>query len=723
MRDLRILVVTANLGNARPDRDSIAALIPEDGQFSEVVDNQKYPIPTEAEQKELLEEIGFPPALLRRSTVRTSSTLGDIKEAFREGEQKSELNVTDWDDYFDIIVVGLQEATFDVANDDPILPTLIQPILNKTFFKALSAGAGLAKSKDHTRETNVVADWLNAKDSKVLGKLLQRRCPSYDFVVRFQRGEMRLEILARNTLKVDALSIKAQNTGIGINGIMNAANKGGIIAELLVENSTRLTFCTAHLQAHEGKDRYHERCRMSSAILEGTTPAELPFGIDLALRSHYTFMLGDLNFRTELPNSESWSKEKHISEVMKLVKKKDWRALNRADELFKALREKDCLASFKTLPCIFPPTFKVERSPDTIYKDQRRPSYTDRILWRALHKMENKVKACAYEPVLDFSTSDHKPVRGAFEVQLNHRIQPRRPMLKKRLSTSMRDLYTEYTKRMGGAANTKLNFFVSHIKCKINKRAMAPDPYVVFMSFPHSLVQKKEKKFARFKNKLLQKLAAEEIGGSKQRTKVDSYGFPRTKRVKGTYTPQWLEELHLVVQTHDKEGAPLDMTGSIMHLVVIDKSPTIESKVIGAFPLNLAHLLESSGKAPEANGEQLGWGSSPRASLQGNSFDSSSQSDHSVDNRVVRIKQPLMKNGKETGWISVCIDAKWLTDSQAASEMSRRRGFGRGNTFRRLRRKSELEREHKSLPVLIEQSHASHASNGDTSNFDRHDTV
>jgi len=57
-------------------------------------------------------------------------------------------------------------------------------------------------------------------DSKYLGALLQERCPSYDFAVRYQRGQMRLEILARNDLNVQLLSVEGQNTGV-----LNAANK------------------------------------------------------------------------------------------------------------------------------------------------------------------------------------------------------------------------------------------------------------------------------------------------------------------------------------------------------------------------------------------------------------------------------------------------------------------------------------------------------------------
>lgn len=68
------------------------------------------------------------------------------------------------------------------------------------------------------------------------------------------------------------------------------------------------------------------------------------------------------------------------------------------------------------------PTFKLEREEGYKYKAQRTPSYTDRILWRTGDKLEKKIKALAYEPIDNYATSDHKPIRGAFEIELNRRV-------------------------------------------------------------------------------------------------------------------------------------------------------------------------------------------------------------------------------------------------------------------------------------------------------------
>ena len=107
---------------------------------------------------------------------------------------------------------------------------------------------------------------------------------------------------------------------------------------------------------------------------------------------------------------------------MKVVEAQDWETLNKADELHKALEEQSCLAGFQTLPCNFPPTFKVERGPGYVYKKNRTPSYTDRILWKSGNLLSSSINPLSYEPINDFITSDHKPIRGAFDIQLNESL-------------------------------------------------------------------------------------------------------------------------------------------------------------------------------------------------------------------------------------------------------------------------------------------------------------
>jgi hypothetical protein len=218
-------------------------------------------------------------------------------------------------------------------------------------------------------------------------------------------------------ITLDVISLKAQNTGRG-----GLANKGGIAAEVNVNSSTRLAFLTAHLEAHEGAAKYAMRCSTIADIFRGTASSVTDCRCDASLASHFTFFMGDLNFRTKLTEFEAGSQE-HISATHELVGKKDWEALNKHDELSQALQQKDCLVGFTTPLCSFPPTFKVLRQAGYNYNKKRSPSYTDRILYHTSHRLSDKIKPLLYEPIDGFTSSDHKPLRGAFEVELNPRLE------------------------------------------------------------------------------------------------------------------------------------------------------------------------------------------------------------------------------------------------------------------------------------------------------------
>lgn len=223
-RPLRVLICSGNMGNALPDPYSIAAWIPADGSYSSVVENPEYPLPSPEERDALLKQVGLPPLKVNTNSSDTSNGYIDKD-----------------DDYFDIIVVGMQEATFEVKEEEIVkkkeFVPIVTPLLNKaqkeikkTTKKGAATVVTLTGSTDHNSAkkspSNVlVPEWLKAKDSSLLRELLHQRCPSYDFAIRFQRGEMRLEVLVRKDSEAKVLSVRAQNTGL----INLGANKGGIV--------------------------------------------------------------------------------------------------------------------------------------------------------------------------------------------------------------------------------------------------------------------------------------------------------------------------------------------------------------------------------------------------------------------------------------------------------------------------------------------------------------
>jgi hypothetical protein len=137
-RELQLLVCSANLGNEQPDDESLADWIPEDGRCTQVFKTpQKYPT----------------------RTIQEESNADDADE----GKQSS------FDDYestdqFDIIVIGLQESTFDIPDDStvgehirvsvPVVHPIVERGLKgfKKARKAVSKGANLASSRDHTKK-------------------------------------------------------------------------------------------------------------------------------------------------------------------------------------------------------------------------------------------------------------------------------------------------------------------------------------------------------------------------------------------------------------------------------------------------------------------------------------------------------------------------------------------------------------------------------------------
>jgi hypothetical protein len=210
---------------------------------------------------------------------------------------------------FDIVVIGMQEATFDTeeenddfhADDGSVSSsssdeeeaeaagvistdgvstkksrTLTGKVLGATLkvgklaskstlkvmkvgkatVKAGKAAKTLTKEKDHTKVSTPTAQQSSTPldegglsewtDTKILHYLFEDQLPSYDRALSYQLGEMRLMIYyLKSEVNLDVLSVKAQATGKA-----GLANKGGIVAEVSVNDSTRLGFLTAHLEAH-----------------------------------------------------------------------------------------------------------------------------------------------------------------------------------------------------------------------------------------------------------------------------------------------------------------------------------------------------------------------------------------------------------------------------------------------------------------------------------------
>jgi hypothetical protein len=232
---------------------------------------------------------------------------------------------------------------------------------------------------------------------------------------------MRLHIWALKEVALFVEDIKVTGANTGVGNVL--ANKGGIVITLDYMK-TRVTFLSAHLAAHEGESYYQARCDNVHDILRSAKTFDLNQIYEVSVSSHHMFVLGDLNFRTKFDGEGEH--EDNVKRALELIKAKDFETLYSFDELQKGIRDGDLLAEFQTLPCKFHPTFKVQREPGFVYKEQRTPSYADRILFKSAEGLGANLEALAYEPCVDFITSDHKPVRGAYSIVPNAIIAPAR---------------------------------------------------------------------------------------------------------------------------------------------------------------------------------------------------------------------------------------------------------------------------------------------------------
>jgi hypothetical protein len=82
------------------------------------------------------------------------------------------------------------------------------------------------------------------------------------------------------------------------------------------------------------------------------------------------------------------------------------------------------LSDWKTVQCDFPPTFKVARGKRAEeYNPKRIPSYTDRILFKSFPGFRDRLDTFAYDSAPGFTSSDHKPIRGMFEIAPSPSVQ------------------------------------------------------------------------------------------------------------------------------------------------------------------------------------------------------------------------------------------------------------------------------------------------------------
>jgi len=344
---------------------------------------------------------------------------------------------------------------------------------------------------------------------------------------------------------------------------------------------------TAHLAAHEGPTHYASRCSNITNIFDQTKSDKQDELHDCTINSHHTFVFGDLNFRIKLPNKEDVDHEQHVKDVFQLIRKRDWKKLNENDELLKAVKAGHCMFGFKTLPCHFPPTFKVKREEGFTYNTQRTPSYTDRILWKSSHGLKMDILPLLYEPCPSFNASDHKAIRGAFSIIPRDKDTPKpasnREKLMKYLEKSARHLFSTRETRshidnLNPNASVNLNtdscnmdIFISDISCTFFENVQSPTltnhqmvTHVLCNTYPLNLMDEEMK------------------GGS---NKMNS--LPKTSDCKGSFSLSWEgDELHVRLNVKSVTS----LVGSFLYISLVKKKTGTKNSIIGTVALDLQLL-------------------------------------------------------------------------------------------------------------------------------------
>ncbi|XP_003744461.2 inositol polyphosphate 5-phosphatase E [Galendromus occidentalis] len=179
---------------------------------------------------------------------------------------------------------------------------------------------------------------------------------------------------------------------------------------------TSMLFVNSHLTAHENKQ--HNRIADYEKIMRTLFPSTVslskvsPSGPP---KFDAIFWFGDLNFRLDT-NSET---------VLKVLADRDYKSLFKFDQLRHVITSGDAFSGFHEADINFAPTFKYEVNSNMYDKNTIRvPSYTDRILYRSSEGQPLTVHL--YDSIECFSTSDHKPVVGLFEIGLRASNDPSR---------------------------------------------------------------------------------------------------------------------------------------------------------------------------------------------------------------------------------------------------------------------------------------------------------
>ncbi|KDR07202.1 phosphatidylinositol 4,5-bisphosphate 5-phosphatase A-like isoform X2 [Zootermopsis nevadensis] len=200
--------------------------------------------------------------------------------------------------------------------------------------------------------------------------------------------------------------IETQYTRTGLGGMWG--NKGAVTIRMSIYGCS-VCFVNCHLTPHDHllQERVTDYNNIIRSQLFRARETSNIFFHD------YVFWIGDMNFRLV----DGYRAE----EIDCLIKKGELTTLLDKDQLRQVMSNGEAFSELSEHMPPFPPTYKFEFH-SSKYDLKRRPSWTDRILYRVnANVYENltlQAEQISYRSVEEYVQSDHKPVAGEFIIKV-----------------------------------------------------------------------------------------------------------------------------------------------------------------------------------------------------------------------------------------------------------------------------------------------------------------
>ncbi len=371
--DFSLLCLTWNVGNAMPREEELAAWLPNGGGDYDLI------------------------------------VVGTQENAFKEKDKdQSEANMS--------MKVKQDVDDDEIAEASDVAPTVPGEV----------AGVSVVNDSGSHGATTSLSSSIKSKVPGVENKTTvwdvmcaERMGKEYGCVKHVVLWEMRLTVYAKTKhLKgpeACITNVASATARTGIAGVL--ANKGGLVVKFFF-GQTSLCFVSCHLAAHAHKNK--ERNENFREVLRKTSGLGNKL-LDVTSEVDHTFWMGDLNYRVDLNDGLDKmgpypTEEAHLAQVKAMIEGQQWQPLLDHDQLLRSRAAGDSFVGFVEGASDFSPTFKVKRVVGTEHKDQRIPSYCDRVLWNSMPQWKSSVQQVSLASCPAVSTSDHKPVAATFSV-------------------------------------------------------------------------------------------------------------------------------------------------------------------------------------------------------------------------------------------------------------------------------------------------------------------